>query len=90
MSMHNESSGSAAAKGSSDLNPRIIVAIVLAALAVVFIVQNTHDVAIKFLFWEFTFGMWFALLIALVLGLLLGWGLHVYQGRRKRKAAKKK
>ncbi len=85
MSMHNEPSGNAAAKGSSDLNPRIIVGIVLAALAVIFILQNTNDVEINFLFWDFTFGMWLALLIALVFGLVIGWGLHVWQGRRKRK-----
>ena len=87
--MHNENDNPMA-KGSSDMNWRVIVGIVVAALAAIFILQNTSKVQIKFLIWDFETGMWFGLLISLVLGMAIGWGLSMYAGRRKKQAAKSK
>lgn len=58
---------------SSDLNWKVIGGIVVLALAVIFILQNTETQNINFLFWDVEVGMWFGLLIALLLGVLIGW-----------------
>lgn len=70
--------------GGSQVSWRVIVGIVVAALSVIFILQNTEEVNIDFLFFSFKVGMWFGLLIAFVLGALIGWGLHMAWRRSKK------
>lgn len=55
------------------LSAKGIGAIVLGVLALVFILQNTDEVPIQFLFWDVRAGTWLALLITFALGLLVGW-----------------
>ena len=52
MSKHDESDRAVAESG-SDINWRIIAGIVVAAMAAIFILQNTTQVPIKFLIWDF-------------------------------------
>jgi uncharacterized integral membrane protein len=76
--------------GDSQVNWRVIVGIVVAALSLIFILQNTEEVNIDFLFFDFEVGMWLGLLIAFVLGALLGWGLHMAWRRRQKNVAAEK
>jgi len=65
------------------MNYKLILVIVLAGLAVSFIIQNVTVVELNFLFW--TLSMSRALLLFLVLstGIILGWLLNSYFKRTK-------
>jgi len=55
-------------------------------LLLVFIVQNTNDVSLDFLFWTFTWPLWLLTLISAALGALTWFGLGVMRRHRRRKA----
>jgi uncharacterized integral membrane protein len=55
----------------------------LAALAI-FILQNTDDVPIEFLFWDFTWPVWLLTLVSAVLGAFVWLGLGVIRRHRRR------
>jgi len=54
-------------------------------LLVVFMVQNTEDVTLSFLFWEFTWPLWLFTIVTAVLGALVWLGLGVMRRHRRRK-----
>jgi uncharacterized integral membrane protein len=54
------------------LSPKAIVVAILVVLLLIFVLQNTDDTPIHFLFWNVTTGTWLALVVTFVLGLLLG------------------
>ncbi len=55
-------------------------------LLLIFMIQNTEDVTLDFLFWSFTWPLWlFTIVIALV-GALVWFGLGVMRRHRRRKA----
>jgi uncharacterized integral membrane protein len=58
------------------MNAKLIFGVILAGLAVVFIIQNVAVMELRFLFW--TLSMSGALLMFLILsaGIVLGWLLH--------------
>jgi uncharacterized integral membrane protein len=57
----------------------------LAVLAV-FMAQNTDDVTVEFLAWDFTWPVWLLTLVAAVVGALVWFGLGVLRRHRRRKA----
>ncbi|HKJ35679.1 MAG TPA: LapA family protein [Solirubrobacterales bacterium] len=63
----------AEAKGRKERGWRFYVASFCIVLALVFVLQNTDSTNINFLFAEGSMPLFFALLIALVLGMLIGW-----------------
>ena len=48
--------------------PRVIVAIVLIVIAIVFVAQNTAEATMSFLWFDFTAPVWLGFLIDVVLG----------------------
>jgi len=68
------------------MNVKLIIGLILAGLAVVFIIQNVAIMKLRFLSW--TLSMSGALLMFLILsaGILLGWLLHEIFSRRKSRA----
>ena len=52
---------------------------------VAFIVQNTEDVRLDFLFWHFTWPLWLLTIVSAVLGALVWFGLGVMRRHRRRK-----
>ena len=62
---------------------KLILSIVMAGMAVLFIIQNVPSVEVTFLFW--TLSMSRALLMSLILsiGIILGWLLNSYFKRLK-------
>jgi len=64
---------------------RTVVAVVLAAIAIIFIFQNSWDARVHFLFWHFTFPAWALLLVVFVLGALAGLLIPKYRARSKKK-----
>jgi uncharacterized integral membrane protein len=47
--------------------------------------QNTDDVTVQFLFWEFTWPVWLLALVAALVGALVWLGLGVLRRHRRRK-----
>lgn len=54
-------------------------------LLLIFIVQNTDNVSLDFLFWTFTWPLWLLTLISAMLGALTWFGLGVMRRHRRRK-----
>ena len=55
-------------------------------LLVVFMIQNTEDVTVDFLFWSFTWPLWLLTMVTAVVGALVWFGLGVMRRHRRRKA----
>jgi uncharacterized integral membrane protein len=56
------------------------------AALVVFMIQNTDDVKVKFLAWDFTLAVWLLVLVSALVGALVWFGLGVVRRRRRRVA----
>ena len=70
------------------ISPTLIGLLVVAVLAIVFIVQNTEENEITFLFWEVTTSVWVAIALALGLGMVLGQLLAALRRRGRRRAGR--
>jgi uncharacterized integral membrane protein len=58
----------------------------------IFILQNTDDVEVTFLFWSFTWPVWLLIVVSATLGALIWLGLGVlrrHQRRKNRRAARR-
>jgi len=66
-------------------NVRLISALVLAVLIVVFTLQNTESTTVKLVAWSVTTSRALMLIIVLVIGMALGWILRSLRGRRSSK-----
>jgi uncharacterized integral membrane protein len=55
------------------------------ALLVIFMLQNTEDIRIDFLFWHFTWPLWLVVMLSAVLGALVWFGVGVMRRHRRRK-----
>ena len=53
---------------------------------VAFMLQNTQDVNVEFLFWDFTWPLWLFTLTAALIGALIWFGLGVMRRHRRRVA----
>jgi uncharacterized integral membrane protein len=56
------------------------------ALLVIFMAQNTQDVTLQFLFWDFTWSLWFVVLLSAAIGAFVWIGLGVLRRHRRRVA----
>ena len=59
--------------------------IAVVAALVIFLLQNTEDASVTFLVWDWTIPLFFALLLAAVLGGLVTWMFVTFRGREERK-----
>jgi uncharacterized integral membrane protein len=64
------------------LSPYAWALLVLASLVLLFVVQNTQVVEVRFLFWTWAMSRVFMFLLLFGLGLAAGWLLHRRLGRR--------
>jgi len=64
---------------------KLILIVILASLAVVFITQNVAVVEVSFLFWSISMSRALLIFFLLVMGFILGWFLHGYLTYRKSK-----
>lgn len=55
------------------------------ALLVIFMIQNTADVTLHFLVWDFTWPLWLFTLMTAAFGALIWFGLGVMRRHRRRK-----
>ena len=63
-----------------------IAALTGVGLLLIFMVQNTEDVRLDFLFWSFTWPLWLFTFVIAVVGALVWFGLGVMRRHRRRKA----
>jgi uncharacterized integral membrane protein len=54
-------------------------------LLVIFVLQNTEDVRLDFLWWNFTWPVWLLTIVSALLGALVWFGLGVMRRHRRRK-----
>jgi uncharacterized integral membrane protein len=54
------------------------------AALVIFMIQNTDDVTVKFLVWDFTWPVWLLVLVAALIGAVVWFGLGVLRRHRRR------
>ena len=66
---------------------RLVVGAVVVILAILFVVQNNDRVEMSFVFFTVTTRLWVGLVVALVLGALLGQAAEALWERRKRRKA---
>ena len=52
----------------------------------VFILQNTQEIDVTFLFWGFTWPLWLYTIVVALVGAIVWFGLGVMRRRRRRKA----
>lgn len=64
------------------MNFKLIAALVLLVLVVLFVVQNTAVMEIRFLTWTLTMSRALVIIFALIMGLICGW---LLRGRTRRK-----
>jgi uncharacterized integral membrane protein len=62
-----------------------IASIIGGALLLVFVFQNTEDVPVSFLAWDFTWPVWLLILVSAVLGAVIWIGLGIMRRHRRRK-----
>ena len=53
---------------------------------IIFMIQNTEDVTLHFLVWNFTWPLWLFTIVTAVFGALVWFGLGVLRRHRRRKA----
>jgi uncharacterized integral membrane protein len=63
---------------------KVIVLLLALVLLVVFVLQNTEEIRIDFLFWHGRWPAWIVILLVAALGLLVGWIAATVRGRRRR------
>jgi uncharacterized integral membrane protein len=66
---------------------RLLVAVAVVVLAILFVVQNNERVEMSFVFFTVTTRLWVGLVVALVLGAVLGQAAEALWERRKRRRA---
>jgi lipopolysaccharide assembly protein A len=66
---------------------RLVVAAVVVILAILFVVQNSDRVQTTFVFFDVTTRLWVGLVVALLLGALLGQAVEALWARRKKRKA---
>jgi uncharacterized integral membrane protein len=55
-----------------------------AALLIIFMAQNTEEVTLEFLFWDFNWPLWLLVLLSAVIGALVWLGLGMIRRHRRR------
>lgn len=68
------------------MNYKLISLLLLAGLAVLFIIQNVAVVEIQFLFWSIKMSRSLLMFFLLAIGIIIGWFLHGFLKHQKRKS----
>lgn len=65
------------------ISAKFVLSLVLAGLAVLFLIQNVGVFEIRFLFWSFYMPRSLLLIIVLAIGVIVGWFWHSVSVHRK-------
>ena len=53
--------------------------VVVIAAVVTFVLQNTEQAKVKFLWLDVTWGIWFVIVVSMLLGAVMGWGFRFWR-----------
>ena len=70
------------------MNFKLALGLILAGLAVLFIIQNVAVAEIRFLFWTLSMSRSLLMFFILAIGIVLGWLLHSYIMHRQEEKKK--
>lgn len=70
------------------MSPKLVAALILTGLVILFVIQNVAVVEIQFLFWSFSIARSLLLFLVLGIGILLGWLLKSFAVMQKKKTSK--
>ncbi len=65
------------------MNIKMIISLVLAGLAVIFIIQNVTVVEVRFLIWTLPISRALLMFFTLAIGIIVGWTLHSISRSRR-------
>ena len=66
------------------MNAKLIINLILAGLALLFIIQNITVVNVRFLFWTLSMSRALLMFCILAVGIIVGWSLHsLYVSHRR-------
>ena len=85
MAQHDATDGSDEQQGLR-LGGGAIASLTGVALLVIFMIQNTEDVTLDFLLWDFTWPLWLLVVVSALGGALVWFGLGVMRRHRRRVA----
>ncbi|MDW7773289.1 MAG: LapA family protein [Desulfobulbaceae bacterium] len=60
------------------MSKKLIISLILAGLALLFVIQNVSVVEIRFLFWSFAMSRSLFMFFLFLIGIIVGWLLHSY------------
>jgi uncharacterized integral membrane protein len=66
---------------------KLIVSIVAIVILVLFVLQNTNEAQVNFLFFDGRYPLWMLIVIGAVLGFIAGWFVAAARGRRRLRRA---
>jgi uncharacterized integral membrane protein len=76
--------GASEQKQSAALSGGAIASLGGLAVLVIFMIQNTNKVKVRFLFWDFTWPVWLLTLVSALTGALVWFGVGVVRRHRRR------
>lgn len=65
------------------MNYKLILSLILACLALLFIIQNAAVAEIHFLFWTFSMSGGLMIFLVLIIGVIIGWLLRSFLGSKE-------
>jgi uncharacterized integral membrane protein len=69
------------------MNAKLVISVILAGLALVFIIQNTAVLEIRFLFWTLAMSRALFMFFMVGVGMVIGWLLTGWVRHRREKSA---
>jgi uncharacterized integral membrane protein len=81
-----DSTGGAAKGQGLRLGGGAVASLTGTGLLLIFMIQNTEDVTLQFLFWSFTWPLWLFTLVTALIGAFVWLGLGVMRRHRRRVA----
>ena len=85
MSMHNVPNEGVAQGDNRGLGGGAIATIIGFGALGLFMLQNTDDTRVEFMFWDFTWPVWLLVLVSATLGAVIWLGLGIVRRHRRRK-----
>ncbi len=70
------------------MNLKLILILIPACIAIIFLVQNVEAVEVRFLFWSMAISRALVIFFTFIMGFVVGWFLHGFLTYRKAKKDK--
>ena len=66
------------------MSAKLIIALILSGIGVVFLIQNVEVITITFFFWSFAISQALLVFLLIALGICVGWLLHRHSPKKKK------